>query len=144
MALDPITAILNIGNSLIDRLLPDKAQNDAAKASLVQLQVQGALDEIAGQLKINDTEAGNNSTWVAGWRPYVGWICGTAMGYAFIGQPFIVTCILTVQCIVRHQPFDKSLLPIIDMSQMWPVLLGMLGMGAMRSFDKTQGTSNGH
>jgi hypothetical protein len=144
MALDPVTAILNVGNSLIDRLLPDKAQNDAAKAALVQMQVKGELDNIQGQIETNKVEAASNSKFVAGWRPWIGWVCGAAMGYAFIGQPVIVTLIAVVQCIIRHQPFDKSMLPIIDMSQMWPVLIALLGMGTLRTVDKIQGNSNGH
>ena len=144
MAFDPITAALDLGGKVLDRVLPDKAANDAAKAELVKMQVGGELQQVLEQLDINKVEAASQSKWVAGWRPWIGWICGSAMGYAFIGQPFVVTLILVVQCIVRHTPFDKSMLPIIDMSQMWPVLLALLGMGALRSYDKSQGTGNGH
>lgn len=132
----PIGIVLGMGSKIIDRVIPDKNAAAAAKAALVDMQTKGELDEMAGQLEINKVEAASNSTFVAGWRPYVGWICGSAMGYAFIGQPLIVTLITVVQCCIRHTPFDKTMLPIIDMSQMWPVLLGMLGMGYLRSQDK--------
>lgn len=144
MAFDPITAGLELGGKLIDRLLPDKAANDAAKAQLVSAEVQGDIQSVLGQVEVDKTEAASSSMFVAGWRPWVGWVCGAGMAYAFILQPFIVTIIAVAQCIIRHQPFDKSMLPIIDMSQMWPVLLAMLGMGALRSFDKAQGTTTGH
>lgn len=144
----PIGMVLGIGGKIIDRVIPDKNAAASAKAALVDMQAKGELDEMTGQLEINKVEAASNSTFVAGWRPFVGWVCGSAMAYGFIGQPFIVTLIAVVQCIMRHQTFDKSMLPIIDMSQMWPVLLGMLGMGALRSLDKLtgpqQGSSNGH
>lgn len=144
MAFDPITAALDLGGKLIDRLIPDKTANDAAKAKLIEMQVAGDLSQLTGQLEINKVEAASNSRFVAGWRPWIGWICGAAMGYAFIGQPFLVTIILVVQCIARHTPFTKEMLPIIDMSQMWPVLLALLGMGALRSFDKAKGVGNGN
>lgn len=140
----PIGMVLGIGSKIIDRVVPDKNAAAAAKAALVDMQAKGELDEMTGQLEINKVEAASNSTFVAGWRPFVGWVCGSAMAYAFIGQPFLVTVILVAQCIIEHKPFDKSMLPILDMSQMWPVLLGLLGMGALRTIDKAQGNGNGH
>jgi len=139
MSFDPITAILNVGNSLIDRLIPDKTAAATAKAQLVQMQVSGELDEIKGQITVNQTEAASQSVFVAGWRPFVGWACGFAFVYAFILQPLIVMLLVAFKV-----AFDKSALPALDMSTMMPVLLGMLGLGAMRSFDKTQGNGNGH
>jgi len=139
MSFDPITAILNVGNSLIDRLIPDKTAAATAKAQLVQMQVSGELDEIKGQITVNQAEAASQSVFVAGWRPFVGWACGFAFVYAFILQPLIVMLLVAFKV-----AFDKSALPALDMSTMMPVLLGMLGLGAMRSFDKTQGNGNGH
>lgn len=139
MALDPITAIFNTADTLLNRLLPDKTANDAAKVELVKMHVSGELQQIVGQLQVNTAEASNQSVFVAGWRPFVGWACGCAFIYAFILQPIIVTFM-----VVFHRTFDKAMLPVLDMGSMMPVLLGMLGLGAMRSFDKTQGTDNGH
>jgi hypothetical protein len=139
MAFDPITAILNVANSVLDRLLPDKQANDAAKAALIQMQVQGELAQIAGQIQIDQTEAGSQSTFVAGWRPFVGWICGAAFAYAFILQPF-----LQFLLVAFHSNFDASKLPNLNLEEMLPVLFGMLGLGALRSWDKTNGAGNGH
>jgi hypothetical protein len=138
MSIDPITSVLNLGNTLIDRLIPDKTAAAQAKAQLVQMQVQGELNQFHDQLTVDAAEAQNQSTFVAGWRPAVGWVCAFAFGYAFIFQPFIVLLVT-----VFHLELDKTQLPTLDVSTMMPVLLGMLGLGAMRSFDKTQGTSNG-
>lgn len=136
MAFDPLTAIFNIGNTLIDRLIPDKTQAAQAKAQLVQMQVQGQLDEIKGQLDINKVEAASNSIFVAGWRPAVGWVCAGALAFDSILRPFVnwVTAIF-------HHPINAQAL---DMSTLIPLLAGLLGFGAMRSFDKSQGTNNGH
>jgi len=139
MALDPITAVLNLGSTILDRVLPDKQANDAAKAQLLQSQLSGQIQEIVSQAQIDEVEAASQSTFVAGWRPFVGWACGAAFIYAYILQPFIKTL-----AVLAHNKFDPSLFPVLDVSSMMPVLLGMLGLGALRSYDKSQGTDNGH
>jgi hypothetical protein len=91
MAFDPITAGLEFASKLIDRLLPDKAQNDAAKAQMAQLVISGDIQGMLAQLAVNQAEAGSQNVFVAGWRPFVGWACGFAFVYAYIVQPFIQT-----------------------------------------------------
>lgn len=144
MAFDPLTAGLELGGKILDRVLPDKAANDAAKAELIKMAEAGEIQQVIGQIEVDKVEAASNSKFVAGWRPWIGWVCGSGMAYMYVVQPFLVTLIAVIQCVARHQPFDKSMLPILDLSQMWPALLAMLGMGAMRSYDKAQGTGNGH
>lgn len=136
MALDPLTTILNIGNTLIDRLLPDKTQAAAAKAQLVQLQVQGELNELQGQLEINKVEAASNSVFVAGWRPFIGWVCGGALIFDTMLRPLVNW----ISALARH-PLNA---PALDMGTLIPLLGGLLGFGAMRSYDKSQSTDNGH
>ena len=136
MAIDPITAVSNVVGKVLDRVLPDKVANDAAKAQLTSTEVQGAIAEIAGQLDVNKAEAASNSMFVAGWRPAVGWICGLGLGVDVIVRPLV-----SFTSAALGHPIN---LPALDMSTLLPLLLGMLGLGAMRSFDKTQGTSNGH
>lgn len=139
MAFDPLTAILTLGNTVLDRILPDKTANDAAKAQLLSLQVSGELASNIAQAQIDQTEAANSSLFVAGWRPFVGWACGGAFVYAFIVQP-----LLQFTLVAFHSTFDITKLPSLNLTEMMPVLIGMLGLGAMRSFDKAQGTGNGH
>lgn len=139
MAFDPITAVSNIVSTVVDRLLPDKAQAEAAKAALLEMQLKGELDNAIEQLKTDQAEAANQSLLVAGWRPFVGWACGFAFVYAFILQPFAQTI-----CVIAHRSFDPKMLPVLNLDAMMPVLLGMLGLGAMRTIDKYNGTGNGH
>lgn len=139
MAFDPLTAILGIGNTLIDRLLPDRTQAAAAKASLLQMQLAGDLEAMKAQLVVDQAEASNPNVFVAGWRPFVGWACGGAFIYAFIIQPMTQAIL-----VIAHSNFDPAKMPKLDITEMLPVLFAMLGMGALRSFDKTQGTDNGH
>lgn len=140
---DPVTAVTNAVSMVLDRVLPDKQANDAAKAQLLSQEVSAQIQQVIGQIEVDKIEAASNSKLVAGWRPWIGWTCGAAMGYAFILQPFFVTLINIIQCIHTHTMFTKDMLPIIDMTQMWPVLLALLGMGALRSWDKQNGTGNG-
>jgi len=137
MAALPI--IGSIVGKVLDRVLPDKAANDAAKAELARLELSGELKEVTDQLDINLAEAGSKSVFVAGWRPFVGWVCGAAFAWAFVVQPFAVFAL--VACNVA---FDPKRLPMLDLATMLPVLLGMLGLGALRSYDKANGVGGGH
>lgn len=139
MAFDPITAALQLGSTLIDRLVPDKTAAAAAKVQLIEMQTKGELDQITGQLTVDQAEAGSKSTFVAGWRPFVGWACGAAFIYAFIVQPMTQAVL-----VIFHSNFDPAKMPKLDITEMLPVLFAMLGMGALRSFDKTNGVGSGH
>jgi hypothetical protein len=129
-------ALINPIASILDRIIPDKSQAAAAKAALLQSEVQGEFSNALAQIQTDQAEATNTSIFVAGWRPFVGWVCGAAFAYAFIVQPLLKFVLSAFHVQVET--------PVIDFSAMSPVLLGMLGLGAMRSYDKAQGTDNGH
>lgn len=140
MSLDPISAALDIGGKLIDRLWPDPAQRDAAKLELFKLQQSGELQQMAmaaeidkAQIAVNNTEAQNSSVWVSGWRPAVGWVCVSACAWNWILLPVVETG-------VRLYGADIPLAPA-DLSEMLPVLAGMLGLGWFRSYEKTKGVA---
>jgi hypothetical protein len=140
MALDPVTAMLDIGGKVIDRLFPDPNQAAAAKLELIRLQQSGELAQLTadvdvakGQMAINEAEAASNSVFVAGWRPFVGWVCGAAFAYKFVVAPaaaFILTA-------YGH----AVVLPVLDFTEMSTVLLGMLGIGALRTLEKVKGVA---
>jgi hypothetical protein len=131
--LDAITAILGIGNKVIDRLWPDPAQAAAAKLELFKLQQSGELAVITGQMEINKAEAANPSVFVSGWRPFIGWVCGAACAWNWIGLP------MAKALAVYHQvPFALS---PADLSEMMPVLIGLLGLGGLRTVEKIQGVA---
>lgn len=125
MALDPITAALDIGSKIIDKLWPDPAQRDAAKLELMRLQMSGELAQIA----VNTEEAKSSSVFVAGWRPSIGWICGAACAWNWIGLPIAKLCLTLLGISV------EALSPA-DLSEMLPVLIGMLGLGGLRTIEK--------
>ena len=133
MSFDPITAGLDILGKVIDRVLPDKAAADKAKAELLVMQTQGDLDQLMGQLEINKVEAAHQSIFVAGWRPASGWICNIGLVYTFLLQP-----ILTWACAVAGvaQP------PGIPFDALYVLLGSLLGVGTLRTVDKVKGVSS--
>jgi len=125
MALDPITAALDIGGKIIDKLWPDPAQRDLAKLELLRLQQSGELAQIA----VNQEEAKSTSIFVSGWRPSIGWVCSAACAWNWIGLP-IAKFFLVVfgVAVVGLNP--------ADLSEMLPILVGMLGLGGLRTYEK--------
>lgn len=138
MSLDPITAVLDIGGKLIDKLIPDPAAKAKAKLDLLDMQQKGDLatlaaetDIVKGQLAIAQVEAGSKSIFVAGARPFVMWVCGCGLAYASIVEP-LITWVATVA------GYHGAPLPHVDTALLYPVMTTMLGVGAMRSYDKKQ------
>lgn len=130
-----LDVLLSLGGKLIDNLFPNKQEADAAKLKLFELQQQGALAELTaetdllkGQMTVNQEEAKSDNLFVSGWRPAVGWVCVAAFAAKYLGGPLIF---------VAAQFIDRVItLPPIDMTEMLPILLGMLGLGTLRSMDK--------
>ncbi|MBC3906198.1 holin family protein [Undibacterium umbellatum] len=134
MALDPLSAVLDIGGKVIDRLWPDPAQAASAKLELIKLQQSGELAQIAGQMEINKVEAASSSTFVAGWRPFIGWVCGAAFAYKFVLAP--------IGAFVLAAVGHPIVMPVLDFTEMSSVLLGMLGLGGMRTLEKIKGAES--
>jgi len=131
--MDPISAILNISSTIINKLFPDPAQAAQAQLALLKLQQDGELAAIVGQMDINKVEAGSSSIFVAGWRPFAGWVCGFGLAYVSIIEP-IARLLATF--------FGYTgMFPAIDTTLTMQVLLGMLGMGGLRTLDKIKGVA---
>lgn len=128
---DPISAALDIGGKLIDRLWPDPAQRDAAKLELLKMQQSGDLAIITGQLEVNKEEAKSASVFVSGWRPFIGWVCGMACAWNWIGLPVVKAGLLVAGHSLDLRP--------ADLTEMLPVLMGMLGLGGLRTIEKLNG-----
>jgi hypothetical protein len=128
-----------IGN-VLDRILPDPKVAADAKLAVLTMAQNGQLEVLheesklaQGQQDINKVEAASTNWKVAGWRPYIGWICGTAMAYKFIVQPLLV---------FGFAAFGHPLvLPVLDWTEMSTVLMGMLGLGGLRTYEKVRGAS---
>ena len=138
--MDPITILLGLGGKVIDRIWPDPAQRDAAKLELLKMQQSGELAQLTAdtslmleQIKVNAIEAQNPSLLVSGWRPMIGWVCGTACAWNWIGLP-IVKLGLTA----AGYPIE---LVSANLTEMLPILMGMLGLGALRTTEKIKGVA---
>jgi hypothetical protein len=130
MALDPVTALFEVGSKVLDRVLPDPAQQAAAKLELMKLQQNGELAQITGQMDINKVEAASSSIFVSGWRPSVGWVCSAGFAVQFVIGPLAEWGAALAS---HHVKF-----PQMDTGTMMPLLLGMLGLGGLRTAEKLQ------
>ena len=118
---------------LVDDLFTSDEEREAAKLKLLEMEQKGELAQIA----VNMQEAKSEHLFVSGWRPAVGWVCVAAFGYTFILMPFGSFIAL----VSGMDPALLAALPDLDIGSMMPVLLGMLGLGAMRSYEKKSGTN---
>ena len=124
-----IPSLLPAVTDVIGRFLPEDKEKRAAAEREIEKQLATHLAKIdLAQLEINKQEAAHRNIFVAGWRPFIGWSCGIAMCYAYIIQPITI--------FVLAQTGNLVSLPTLDLSEMMPVLLGMLGLGGLRSFEK--------
>lgn len=116
------------------RFIPDK--NERAKAAeLFDGKLLDALTSLVqGQLEINKAEAGHSSIFVAGWRPFIGWVCGSALVYNYIAQPLLFWG-FTAFGVAIPTP------PTLDMGDLMTLLLGMLGLGGLRTYEKRLGVA---
>jgi hypothetical protein len=121
-----ITGLLQIGGKLIERLIPDPAAQDAAKLELLKLQQSGELATMTAQTEINKVEAASPSIFVSGWRPAIGWVCALAMCYQYLARPFLTAF------------YPVLTFPGLD-DNLWQLMMGMLGLGGLRTFEKSQG-----
>lgn len=120
---------LEIGKALIERFFPDPEKKAAAELEMLKMLQAGDLQQVLGQLQINMQEAAHESIFVAGWRPFVGWICGGGLLYAAMLHN-VLAWVASIYSFPAPPPVDTETLLY--------VLLGMLGIGGMRSFDKSR------
>ena len=109
---------------LLDKFIEDKDTKNALAHEIATMSEKHAQELAKGQLDVNKVEAAHKSLFVAGWRPFVGWICGIGLLYNIL-----ISQVLGIWFEV----------PEVDPTLLTPILMGMLGMGAMRSYEKTKG-----
>lgn len=126
-------AIIPLIGSLIDKAIPDADAANKAKAELAMMQAKGELDLMLGQIEINKVEAQHSSVFVSGWRPAVGWICAAALGYEFIAMPLFAWASLN---------FGWQSPPHLVMDGLMELVLAMLGVAGLRTFEKYKGVAS--
>jgi hypothetical protein len=116
--------IADLAGKAIDRIWPNKTEQEKAELA-------AAVTVLQGQLEVNKTEAASSSVFVAGWRPFIGWVCGAACAWNWIGLPVVKAFLpLAAGVSINMAP--------ADLSEMLPVLMGMLGLGGLRTFEKVK------
>jgi len=116
---------------LLDKFIPDADERNRLAHEIATMSERHAHELAKAQIEVNKAEASSKSIFVSGWRPATGWVCVTGMGFNFI----IVPLGNFVAGIAEYPVRLESL----DLSQMMPVLLGMLGLGGLRTYEKVKG-----
>lgn len=127
-----IAAAIPIVSDLIDRFLPNGAEREKVKLEY-EAKITEAITAVdMAQIEINKVEAASSNIFVAGWRPACGWLGVFGLAYHAILQPLLLFLVALYGVTIT--------LPVFDTSILMTLLVGMLGMGTMRSFDKYQET----
>jgi hypothetical protein len=108
---------------LLDKFIPDADEKAKLAHEIATMAQKQAHESAIAQVKVNEKEAQHRSIFIAGWRPFVGWTCGIALFYHFIVQPVLMF-------------FMDKPAPSFDMSTLSTILMGMLGLGGLRTFEK--------
>ena len=131
-----IGSVADLIGKAIDKIWPDATKADEVKLELFKAEQAGAFKELDAsvqiaieQIKVNTMEAQSNSPMARTWRPAVGWVCVAALAWNFVGHP-----LMTWAVAFMSKPITPP--PLIDTAMLYPLLFGMLGLGAMRSFEK--------
>jgi hypothetical protein len=123
--IEPVTGLL-------DKFVEDKDQKAALAHEIATMSEKHAQELAKGQIEVNKAEAASGSIFKGGWRPFIGWVCGGAFAYHFVLQPVIVFAVLAAGV-------DLPPLPEFDMASLMTVMMGMLGLGGLRTYEKQKG-----
>jgi len=125
-----LSSLIGPVTGLLDKVIQDKDQKTLLAHEIATMAEKHGQDLAKAQLEVNKTEAAHKSLFVAGWRPAVGWVCVLGMTGNFLVIPF-TNFILALTG-------SEITIPLIETSEMMPVLMGMLGLGTMRTIEKTK------
>lgn len=128
-----LLSILGIGEKLIDKLIPDPKAKSEALLKLKELEQSGDLAVMTAQSEINKIEASSSNPFVAGWRPFIGWVCGGALAVQLVVMPLGVWGAALTGHNIPAPKMDTELLTTM--------VISMLGLGGMRSFEKWKGVA---
>lgn len=127
-----LQALIGPVTGLLDKFIEDKDQKARLAHDIATMAEKHAHEAAMAQTDINKAEAQHRSIFVAGWRPFIGWTCGVALAYHFVVAPLILFG-------AGWAGAEIPDLPKFDMDSLMTVLLGMLGLGGMRTFEKAKG-----
>ena len=127
-----LTSLVGPVTGLLDKFIEDKDQKAKLAHEIATMGEKHSQEALLAQLEINKAEAASGSLFKGGWRPFVGWTCGIAFAYHFVLQPLLIF-------VFAYIGLETPDLPQFDVGTLLPVLGGMLGIGGLRSYEKTKG-----
>jgi len=127
-----LQALIGPVTGLLDKVIEDKDQKAKLAHEIATLAERQAHEASMAQILTNREEAKHKSIFVAGWRPFIGWTCGVALAYHFVLAPLITFGIVWAGAEIPE-------IPSFDMDSLMTVLLGMLGLGGLRTYEKQKG-----
>jgi len=127
MSADPVTAVADLAGTVINKIWPDKTEAERA-------QLAAAVAIVQGQLQVNQAEAASPSVFVAGWRPAIGWVCGGALAYTYLLYPILMWAAAIWWPNLSPPKLGND-------GMLYELLLGMLGLGGLRTFEKVKGVA---
>jgi hypothetical protein len=127
-----LQALIGPATELIGKFVEDKDQKNKLAHEIATMAERHAQELAKGQLAINAEEAKSRNVFVAGWRPFIGWTCGIALLAHFLIFP-------SADVVTAYMGIEPVAYPAFDMDSLMTILLGMLGLGGMRSFEKAKG-----
>jgi len=126
-----IQALIGPVTGILDKFIEDKDAKNAMAHEIATMAEKAAHEAAMAQVEVNKMEAQHRSLFVAGWRPFIGWTCGIALAYHFVLNPLILFG-------VAWAGVEIPALPEFDMGSLMTVLMGMLGLGGLRTFEKVK------
>lgn len=136
-ASEAVSNIAKASKDIVNTFFVNKTEIEKEK---ITLQIQSMMNEhnlVAGQIEVNKEEAKSTDWKIAGWRPYIGWVCGTGLLYQFIFMPISNGLIKTIMMLFDKQPIEVFV--SLDISTLVTCLGGMLGLAGMRTYEKRTG-----
>ncbi len=127
-----LTGVFGFLNTLVTRTIPDPTLKEQLRRELELARLAADTDLAKAQAAINQTEAANQNLFVSGWRPFVGWVCGAGLSYAFLIKPIASPLI---------QKWSGVPMEALDVGTLLTLLFGMLGLGGMRTVEKLSGVA---
>jgi len=129
-----LEALIGPVTGLLDKFIEDKDQKAKLAHEIATMAERHAQERALAQVATNREEAKHKNVFVAGWRPFIGWTCGVALAWHFVLAPLVLF-------IAGWLGVQMPTLPEFDMDSLMTVLLGMLGLGGLRSWEKTKGVA---
>jgi len=128
-----LPSLLPMLGEVLDRIIPDKAEAAKARLEMEAKLLEAATAQAGQQAAINQVEAANSNVFVSGWRPFIGWVCGAGLAWAFVVAP-IASWLLVVSGI-------RQTLPQLQVEYLMELIVALLGLGGLRTYEKLRGVA---